>query len=100
MADYIEVNMSTLGQDIQEMESTLRKVTGDMNEMFNAVNELDAMWDGPANRAFVEQFLKDKQMFEEMSEAISGVIDSMQNARQSYKKCEAGVSEEIDRIRV
>ena len=100
MADYVEVKTSTLGQDTEELESTLALVRKAMKDMFNAVTELDGMWDGPANKAFNQQFAKDHQVFEEVAEAVNGIIDSMKNAKTLYEKCEATVSNEIDRIRI
>lgn len=100
MSDYIEVNIRTLEQDVKEMENTLKLVRNDMNDMFNSVKELDTMWDGPANQAFNQQFQTDKQVFEELCAAVDEIIDSMKNAKESYSKCEAEVSEEINRIKV
>jgi WXG100 family type VII secretion target len=100
MADYIEVNIQTLEQDTKDMESAVKQVRGDMDAMFNSVTELDSMWDGPANTAFNQQFNVDKQVFEELCAAIDGIIDSMKNAKDSYRKCEASVSEEIGKINI
>lgn len=100
MADYIEVNIQTLEQDIKDMEEALKLVESDMTSMFESVNSLDTMWDGPANAAFNRQFLADKQTFEALCEAVDGIIDSMDNAKNSYRKCEATVKEEINRIKI
>ena len=100
MADYIEVNIQTLEQDIKDMEEALKLVESDMTSMFESVNALDTMWDGPANAAFNRQFLADKQPFEALCEAVDGIIDSMDNAKNSYRKCEATVKEEINRIKI
>lgn len=100
MADYIEVNISTLEQDIKDMGIAVEQIRKDMADMFESVSELDTMWDGPANQAFNQQFVLDKQIFEEICGAVEGIIDSMKNAQESYLRCEAAVSEEIERIKV
>ena len=100
MADYIEVNIETLEQDIKDMEDALKKVREDMKGMFDSVSQLDAMWDGPANTAFNKQFRIDRETFDSLCESVDGIIDSMDSAKQSYRKCEAEVKKEIDRIKI
>lgn len=100
MADYIEVNIQTLEQDVKDMDEALKLVQSDMTGMFESVRELDTMWDGPANAAFDRQFTADKQTFDTLCEAVAGIIDSMDNAKDSYRKCEANVKEEINRIKI
>lgn len=100
MSDYIEVDITTLEQDVRELEQTLALVKIDMKSMFDTVSELDAMWDGPANEAFQRQFATDRDLFEELCDAVDDIIDSMGNAKDAYRKCEAAVKEEIDKIQV
>lgn len=100
MSDYIEVDIATLEQDVRELEETLALVRNDMKSMFETVNELDAMWDGPANEAFNRQFTADRNLFEELCDAVDDIIDSMENAKNAYRKCEAAVKEEIDKIKI
>lgn len=100
MADYIEVNIQTLEQDVKDMEEALALVRTDMKNMFDSVTELDTMWDGPANTVFKHQFSVDKQTFETLCEAVDGILDSMDKAKDSYRKCEASVKDEINRIRI
>ncbi len=100
MADYIEVNMKTLETDTGNMEEKLGVVKNDMKSMFDAVAELDTMWDGPASTEFQRQFNVDKQIFDEVCRAVEGMLDSMRNAIKSYNECEAAVSTEISRIKI
>lgn len=100
MADYIEVNMTALEQDTKELRETLALVKNDMGAMFGTVQELDGMWDGPANEAFNRQFEADRQVLEELCKSVDDILDSMENAQKEYRKCEAGVREEIDKIRI
>lgn len=100
MADYIEVNITALEQDTKELRETLKLVRGDMGAMFETVQELDTMWDGPANEAFNRQFELDRQVFEALCQSVEDILGSMENAQSEYRKCEAGVREEIDKIRI
>ena len=100
MGDYIEVDTTTLGTDISEMETVLTSLRNEMTLAFDSVKELDGMWHGPANQAFNQQFENDKLIFDEVCEAVEGIIESMKNAKDAYDKCEAAVSEQINSIRI
>lgn len=100
MGDYIAVNIETLEGDVKDLEETIKSIRGEMTTMFQAVTDLDKMWDGVANAAFQQQFLQDKEMFETLCESVDGIIDSMENAKNVYRKCEANVKTEIDKINV
>ena len=100
MADYIEVNITALEQDTRELRETLKLVRDDMGAMFDTVQELDTMWDGPANEAFNRQFESDRQTLLALCKAVEDILGSMENAQGEYRKCEAGVREEIEKIRI
>ena len=100
MADVVEVDISTLKSDVGEMQEKLTLVNNDMIAMFDAVEALDATWDGPASETFRMQFLADKQIFEELSTAVEGILNSIEHAVEQYTKCEAEVSSIIDGIKI
>lgn len=100
MADYVEVNITALEQDIRELKEAVKLVRGDMAAMFETMSELDAMWDGPANAAFNLQFGRDRQILEALCGTVDDIIDSMENAKDSYRRCETAVREVIDGIKI
>ena len=100
MADYIEVDITTLEQDVKTLEEALKSVEKDMSGMFDSVAALNTMWDGPANEAFVQQFEIDHQVFGNLCTTIREIIDSIENAKDAYRKCENNVSDEINRIKI
>lgn len=100
MADIIEINIGTLAADIGEMQTELKGLRDEMKAAFDAVTELDSMWNGPANDAFNQAFQQDHQAMDEMCKTIDSLIGYMENARDEYRRCEAAVSEEIDSIRI
>lgn len=100
MADIIEINMNTLGNDIDSMQTEVNALREEMKKAFAAIGELDRMWNGPANDAFNKAFQADNQSMEEMCQIIDRLIEYMQNARDEYRKCENAVSAEIDSIRI
>ncbi len=96
----IEVNMDTLGKDIESLETTVALARKAMQEAFDAIAELDQMWDGSANSAFNQQFLTDREMFESLCQAVDGVTESMTNANALYIKCAGAVEEQVNLIKV
>ncbi len=100
MADFININIGTLANDIDSMQIELEGLRTSMKNAFDSVNELDQMWNGPANDAFNQAFLTDEQLMNDMCEIIQGLIGYMENARDEYRKCESLVSAEIDSIRI
>lgn len=100
MADTIETNTGTMEKDVSSLKGTLNLIRQDMKEMFDAVTELNSTWSGQANEAFNRQFLADRSLLELLCGEAEGVIDSMENAKDAYNKCESEVSQEIDRIRI
>lgn len=99
MADMIEINITSLKGDIQDMQTEINEIRRIMGQAYNAVKELDAMWDGPANIAFNNAFESDRAAMNDLCKLVDNLISYMENARDEYTKCEAVVSAEIDRIR-
>ena len=100
MADIIEINTNALNNDIENMQSELNGLRGEMKKAFFAVTELDKMWNGPANDAFHKAFQADHETMEEVCRIVDRLIDYMIHARDEYCKCESAVSGEIDAIRI
>lgn len=100
MADNIETNTGAMERDVNSLRDALELVRQDMKTMFDAVTELNSTWSGQANEAFNRQFGLDRELFTSMCGEVEGIIDSMENAKDAYNKCEAEVGQEIDRIRL
>ncbi len=100
MADNIETNTGAMERDAGALRDALKQVRQDMKAMFDAVAELNSTWSGQANEAFNRQFQSDRMLFASLCEEVEGIIESMENAKDAYNKCEAEISQEIDRIRV
>lgn len=100
MADIIEINIETLATDIESMQTELTNLRDDIRIAFEALAELDTMWDGPANEAFNRAAKSDHELLNQLCDTIKGLISYMENARDEYRKCENTVSAEIDTIRI
>lgn len=100
MADYIEVNIPSLKTDVGDMADELKQIRARMKQMFDEMEALDAMWDGPANRAFHIQFQSDYRLMEDMCRIADKIIAYGDNARQEYTSCENAVAAVIADIKI
>lgn len=100
MAQIIEINSNTLASDIEAMQQNLGNIINDVENMYAAIAMLDGMWDGPANIAFRQQFLKDKEDMDGVCQEIQHLIDCMTFAKDEYNNCENEISSIINAIRV
>ena len=98
MTDYIEINIPSLRSDVDEMRAELIRIRDDMKKMFEAMQALDTMWDGPANRAFQLQFSGDYELMEDMCQTIDSLIAYGENAEKEYTNCENAVATAIAEI--
>lgn len=88
----ITVNTSTLASDITALKGALAHAREQMKKMFDSVNELDAMWDGPANDEFKRQFGVDYENAEAMCKTVDALIQSMEFAKEKYDRCDDEVA--------
>lgn len=100
MADLIEINIATLDGDIASMQEELEALRAEVGKAFDSIQDLDRMWNGPANDAFNQAFQNDKTAMDDMCATMAGLISYMENARDEYRKCEEAVSAEIDAIKI
>lgn len=96
----IEMNTSTLAGDIENLEGLVKQLEAQMKKMFQSVEELDRMWDGPANAAFNEQFQSDYRTCEGMCATLTELIGSLRHAGEEYDKCEQNIDSIIRAIPV
>lgn len=97
---YIEVDTQQLERDKEAMKEQLHQVQKALKKVYAQMEELDAMWDGPANIAFRQQFTNDQEEFEGMCKEIESLIESLTYAKWEYEKCENQVSAAIAAIKI
>lgn len=96
----VTVNTGNLSKDIEELKQVLGTTRRQLEEMFQQVTELDAMWDGPSNAEFVAQFHNDYENAKELCHVVSSIIQCMEYAREQYNICESEVHEIVASINV
>ncbi|MBR3525127.1 MAG: WXG100 family type VII secretion target [Lachnospiraceae bacterium] len=100
MQDEIGVNTDTLRSQVESLRTEIGQAENELGKMYDAVQALDGMWDGPANEAFKAQFMDDREFMEELCKTVREIIDSMDNARTEYESCENAVRQMIEEIRI
>ncbi|MCD8347692.1 MAG: WXG100 family type VII secretion target [Lachnospiraceae bacterium] len=100
MADKIEVNIGTLSSDIQDLNSWAQKAREDLAGLEEAIESLNASWEGSAHDAFMAQYSQDQATMTEALNTLDKFLDSAINARDEYAKCEQSVEELVNAIQV
>ncbi len=100
MANGIEIETESLASDIQSMTQAVEELEGQTKEMYQLMEELDQMWDGPANEAFQAQFAADHEEMERFCRALREMIGEMEYARRAYEQCEEEVYEAVTAIQM
>ena len=93
-------NTETLALDIAELNTTLETARKMLRDMFTQIQELDAMWDGPANDEFNKQFANDHENAKELCAAVESLIGCMEYAKEQYNSCENQVNGIVSSIYV
>lgn len=100
MSQEIAINTGKLDNDITAMQERLNGILKDMEDMYSAVNALDAMWEGPANAAFIQQFANDQENMTELCEIIQDYIECLTFAKDEYVICENEINNIVSSIRI
>lgn len=96
----ITINTDTLASDIAELNSALETARRTLSDMFTQIQELDAMWEGPANDEFNKQFANDHENAKGLCATVESLIACMEYAREQYNSCENQVNGIVSAIRI
>lgn len=96
----IEVNTSTLKNDVSTIFSELTGISNDIRQLQDTTARLSTMWDGSAKTAFISAVNDDIQRLEELIGVMKKFSDKVDTSRKEYEKCENVVSNIIASIKV
>ena len=96
----VEVDTAQMERDIESVKERLQAVRSALETVYAQMEELDAMWDGPANDAFRKQFASDREEFAAMCKEMDSLVESLTYAKWEYEKCESRVNAAVAAIRV
>lgn len=100
MANIIEIDTQVLSSDYSRLESLIEQLRASQNSLISDMQELDAMWEGPANATFIEQYSRDNEVFTELIDALQKIVGCLDFARTNYDDCESEVHKLVSSINV
>lgn len=93
--------------DTQQLRGTYSGIREDLERMrseaarlFEEVDSLSAMWSGSAHDAFVQTFAQDGEWLQQQIDLLAAHADELQNAQESYDRCDEVVRGLIGGIQI
>lgn len=90
-----KVTNQPLSNAIDSMQEELNAIQDECSAIYKSLNELDAMWKGPAHDTFVAGYITDHESMETLIQSIQSVIDNMKDAKIHYRATEDAISQAI-----
>lgn len=100
MANEIKVDTERMKTDCDDLKESITALEKALEKMYEAVNSLDGMWDGPSNDAFKAAFNSDAKTMKGVVKRLSKLRDSIKFARSEYVKTIGKVNDLVNGIRV
>ena len=99
-SNIIEVNTNSLKGDVEEIAAELKALSNDADQLLNLLGQLEAMWEGPAKRAFSAAVQDDVGRLRALIQAMQTLTNKTSDARAEYDKCESAVYQIVTSIKV
>ena len=96
----IAIDTGILQNDITAYEEALNTVKSKMDNMFTNMKELDTMWEGEANNAFMVQFNKDYSSMKDLCNLLTKLLEDLKLAKKEYDQCDSSVNTVINAIQI
>ena len=93
-----DVNTDRLAYDLNEMESMLRIIGSDMEELNTEINALSSMWSGKAKDTFLENFNETFGLVVQALDENRKYLQQLEEDKDKYNNCEADVTLLMQRI--
>lgn len=96
----IEISTDKLSSDIVRMQEHLDGLTKAKEQIYSQLEELSAMWEGPAKKTFALQTLRDQMVLNALLNNLNHLIECMEYAKSQYNRCREDVNSKIASIRL
>lgn len=94
----IEIETTALDRDTRRLSEELELAKNLIRSMTDDMAQLNSMWDGPANEAFMAQYARDEQYAQKLCGMVQRMVECMEYARKQYDTCEGEVRTLISSI--
>ena len=86
-----EVLTNTLNDVAISVEELIGRYRQSVSRMYSIGGEIDAMWEGAANRQFMAQLGSDRERFDAMAKLLESYVATLRNAASTYVTAESEV---------
>ena len=98
--NMVNVNTERMNNDISTLSDSLNNAKTEAKAIYEGVEALNGMWDGPANDSFAGQFRSDFQIEEKCINEMIDYIQLLTEDHKRYVDCENCVYEMVDHLDV
>ena len=96
----IEISTGHLGSDIRAISSQVDDLNAAKEQAMACLNNLNAMWEGAAHDAFVQQCAMDQIMMNNLISKLRNLVECLEYAKSEYEQCNEDVLDKIASIRL
>lgn len=96
----IKIRTDLLEKDIYKLKEKVQLLASVKEGMYQCLDELNGMWDGPASIVFMTQTKIDKFRLERLIHSIEHFIECMEYANSQYIKCSEDIDSKIASIKI
>lgn len=94
----IAISTEQLGLDTNAVREQIEALGAAKDQVIRCLNDLSAMWEGPAHSIFMSQVLVDAEMLQGLIANLKNLADCMEYAKNEYQSCAESVSEKIQSL--
>lgn len=96
----IEIDTLQLRDSTASLRETIAELQAQIGLTSDTLTELDSMWDGPANRAFMAGYEKNRALFNDFCADLEALANALEYAAKAYESCEGQVEELVASIHI
>jgi len=86
-----EVLTSRMAEVAKNVEDVIGRYNTSVNKIFQIGGEIDAMWEGEANKKFMATLNNDRQRFDALTKMLTAYVETLRNDATIYAKAESDV---------
>ena len=100
MGEIIKVNISEMSRNLADMYNLRKSAQGGMEDLVQALNALNATWEGTAHDVLINVFSMDQRNMETALNELGQYLESLVYARDEYKTCEQQVGDIVRSMQI
>ena len=86
-----EVLTSRMNEVAKSVEDIIARYNTSVNKVYQIGGEIDAMWEGEANKKFMATLGNDRQRFDALTRMLTEYVETLRQSAITYAKAESDV---------